>query len=98
MRSGAAGPGIRRGARLSPQTILDVAPTLLYSLGLPVPEDLEGRVMVDLFAPEALAGEPVRVEGRTAGAEEARETTAGGAMAPEEEAQVLERLKALGYL
>ena len=37
----AGGPGVRSGELLPPMSILDVAPTLLYSLDLPVPGDLE---------------------------------------------------------
>jgi predicted AlkP superfamily phosphohydrolase/phosphomutase len=37
-----AGPGVREGVALGKATILDVAPTVLAALGLPVPEDMEG--------------------------------------------------------
>src|SRR5262249_28068289 len=38
----ANGPGIRAGISVPPLSILDIAPILLHSLGLPIPEDLEG--------------------------------------------------------
>lgn len=43
----AAGPGIRRGARLYGGTILDLAPTLLSLLGLPAGADMPGRVLAE---------------------------------------------------
>lgn len=46
----ARGPGIR-AAKQSRANIIDVAPTLLAMLGLRVPQDMEGRVMTDLFDP-----------------------------------------------
>ncbi len=49
------GSGIRRGAELGECTNLDLAPTMLHLLGLPVPAHMKGRVLE-----EALEG-PVRV-------------------------------------
>ncbi|MDQ2920214.1 MAG: alkaline phosphatase family protein [Acidobacteriota bacterium] len=39
------GPGIRRGEHVSDCTNLDIAPTLLTLLGLPVPAEMTGRVL-----------------------------------------------------
>ena len=47
----AAGPDIARGAELERVSIHDVAPTVLYALGLPYGRDFAGRPAVDLFAP-----------------------------------------------
>ena len=38
------GPGVRSGEHPEPYSILDIAPTMLYCLGLPIPEELEGNV------------------------------------------------------
>jgi phosphonoacetate hydrolase len=47
----AAGPGFRRGARVeAPSGNIDLTPTILRLLGLPVPESLEGRVLSEAFA------------------------------------------------
>jgi len=40
-----SGPGIRAG-QIAPVDILDVAPTLLQLLGLPVPADMQGRAVL----------------------------------------------------
>ncbi len=51
-----AGPGIREHAALSDSTtVLDVAPTVLALLGLPVPRTLQGRVLTEAFTPEGAA-------------------------------------------
>jgi hypothetical protein len=39
------GSGIRRGARLGDCTNLDLAPTMLHLLGLPIPAHMKGRVL-----------------------------------------------------
>jgi tetratricopeptide (TPR) repeat protein len=48
----AAGPGIRAGAQIAGASVLDVTPTLLDYLGLPVGKDMDGRVLTGLFAAE----------------------------------------------
>ena len=41
----AAGPGIRRDERIYGASVLDVCPTVLHALGLPVGRDMDGRVL-----------------------------------------------------
>ena len=45
----ASGPGFRRGERIAAPRLLDVVPTALVTLGLPVADDLDGRVIVEAF-------------------------------------------------
>jgi predicted AlkP superfamily phosphohydrolase/phosphomutase len=52
----AIGDGIERGATVRGASVVDVAPTILYLLGLPVARDMEGRVLTELVTP-AFAGE-----------------------------------------
>jgi arylsulfatase A-like enzyme len=56
----ASGGPIRRGERAESVTILDIAPTVLHLLGLPVAESLEGRVIVNIFEPRWAAGRLVK--------------------------------------
>jgi hypothetical protein len=42
-----------------------VAPILLYTLNLPVPQDLEGRVAELIFHPDILHQRPLRLGGLT---------------------------------
>lgn len=44
-----AGPNIRRGERLYGATLLDVAPTVLHSFGLPIGRDMDGRPWAEVF-------------------------------------------------
>ncbi len=43
------GPGIRRDERIEGATLLDIAPTVLTLLGLPVGDDMEGKVVTNAF-------------------------------------------------
>lgn len=54
-----AGPGIRAGALIAGPRLVDVAPTLLYALGLPVARDLDGRVLTGAFEASFLARRPL---------------------------------------
>ena len=52
------GPGVKRGYKVSDATVMDVAPTVLYLLGLPVDEKMEGRLLTDAFADDWVAAHP----------------------------------------
>ena len=54
------GPGVRSGARLEHASVMDIAPTLLHLAGLPVSQEMEGKVLVDALTPADLARHPVR--------------------------------------
>jgi predicted AlkP superfamily phosphohydrolase/phosphomutase len=84
-----ARPGRVAGARL-----VDIAPTLLHLVGIPVPDDMDGRVLADALQPDWLAQHPVTYQTVQPGADEG-ETLGYG---ESEKALVKERLRALGYL
>jgi len=96
---GARGPGIRRGLDAAELSILDIAPTVLYTLGLPVPEELQGRVPEEIFHAGVLEKHPVRRMAAGAAGPDglARDNTPMPAEMEDEET-VLERLRELGYI
>ena len=87
------GPGVRAGAELEGAEIIDLAPTILYAMGLPVPADMDGRVLAQAFEPTVLAQRPLEVMDAELPAELAVES-----YSPEDEEQVRERLRSLGYV
>jgi predicted AlkP superfamily phosphohydrolase/phosphomutase len=77
--------------------IVDLAPTILHLMGLPVPEDMDGRVLTEALT----TSRPV--EYGPAGATDAFREGSGrpdleAGLSAEETAEVEERLRALGYL
>jgi len=54
----AYGNGIRPGVELPPMEIADVTPTMLYLLGLPIPHDMDGRIMAEALDEEMVSGYP----------------------------------------
>ncbi len=47
----AHGPWIRRGHRLQRARIIDVAPTILHLHGLPLPADMDGEPLTEIYRP-----------------------------------------------
>lgn len=86
-----AGEEIQPRARLLDPSLQDIAPTVLHALDCAVPDDLDGRILIEAF-PSERANRPVR---RVHIDEAPR---AEHAFSQEDEAQVTERLRSLGYL
>lgn len=80
----AHGPSFREGAHLEAPRLVDLAPTILHALGLPVPEDMDGEVL-DVFAEDR----EIRYTS---------EIAAPGTFSEDELEQVEERLRGLGYI
>src|SRR5581483_12473475 len=88
-----AGAHVQAGARLQNASLLDLAPTILYALGLPIPPDMDGRVLTEAFTPEFVNQTVLNYD--TAAAVR---TDFGGTYSEEEEAEVTQRLADLGYV
>jgi predicted AlkP superfamily phosphohydrolase/phosphomutase len=91
----AYGPGIEAGKVLGRRHITDVTSTLLYSLGLPVPSDLEGKVPTAMFTAEYQAEHPLKIGEPTRGS---GKDERGETMDDEEKQQLMAQLQMLGYM
>jgi predicted AlkP superfamily phosphohydrolase/phosphomutase len=89
----ARGRVLKTATDIKSAQLIDLAPTLLYLLGVPVPEDMDGKVLTSAVRPDFLAAHPVR-GGIASGVSETRPS----GYTEEESAKVEERLRALGYL
>lgn len=56
------GPGIRKGKRIEGAHIMDMAPTILYLLGLPAPKGFDGKVLTDALESDRLTNSPIQFE------------------------------------
>jgi predicted AlkP superfamily phosphohydrolase/phosphomutase len=81
------GAGIPAGTHLEGANIIDIAPTVLALMGLPVPSEMDGKVLFGM-------------ETRSTGAKEQESNKAGdeNPYSEEDEEQVMERLRELGYV
>lgn len=83
------GRGVRRGHVERGADLVDLAPTILAVAGLAVPDDMDGRVLDELFT------EPPPVRFEPANGATGRGPTE---LSEAEEQEVLDRLRALGYV
>ena len=92
-----AGGPIRAGARLDGAHVYDLFPTVLHLLGLPVPEDVAGRVLAESLEPRFMERFEVRriptYEGLWPDP-----WRGGGGLSAEQSQEELRELRALGYL
>jgi predicted AlkP superfamily phosphohydrolase/phosphomutase len=87
------GQPIRRGVQLKGAAIIDLAPTILYLMAMPVPEDMDGRVVIEGLEPEYADLDALRVAETTS-----RPVSDLEVLSPEEESLIVERLRGLGYV
>jgi predicted AlkP superfamily phosphohydrolase/phosphomutase len=90
----ARGQGFQAGRHTEGARILDITPTILYRMGLPIPSYMDGRPLQETMTEDWVAAHPLRQE------EVALESIAGAAEAysDEENAEIEARLRGLGYM
>ena len=49
----AHGPGIKKDFKIEGARIFDIAPTILHMLGLRIPQDMDGRVLEEIYEEES---------------------------------------------
>jgi predicted AlkP superfamily phosphohydrolase/phosphomutase len=89
----AMGPDIDPRADLTGIHVHDMAPTILYALGLPVGEDFAGRARTELFREDFRRAHPLRMI-KTWGTREG----ATGARTSKADEDLLNQLRSLGYI
>lgn len=87
----AHGDGIQRGVKIKNAHLRDIAPTALYALDEPVTEDMDGRVLQEIF--ETSWSRPVQRQGSSY-----REGSEPSAFDEDEQDEIKERMRALGYI
>lgn len=87
----AYGRDIRRGNEIAGARLLDIAPTVLHLAGLPVPGQMDGRVLTEILTGERAARPVEFVESEEWHAEQVELTL-------DEESDILDKLRGLGYV
>jgi predicted AlkP superfamily phosphohydrolase/phosphomutase len=88
-----SGPGIRQGEQIEGARLVDLAPTIYALMGVPIPRDLDGQVLLQVLCPDCRISprhEESTVEHSAPNAEQV--------YSPDEEALVAQRLRDLGYV
>ncbi|MFN8155489.1 MAG: alkaline phosphatase family protein [Bacteroidia bacterium] len=86
-----SGPGIKAGTQLTDVSLLDVCPTVLYAMDLPVANDMVGRVLTEAFTDR-------KVVKRTETYESARSERKYSMFNPAQSGAMLKQLEDLGYI
>jgi predicted AlkP superfamily phosphohydrolase/phosphomutase len=87
------GKGVRKGARIDGAEIQDLAPTILYAMECPVPQDMDGRVLSEVFTDDFRSQIPI-----LRGDDRSSRDIHDAAYTEEAEEEIKERLRGLGYL
>jgi predicted AlkP superfamily phosphohydrolase/phosphomutase len=90
------GPQFRPGVRLAQAHITDIAPTLFYLLGLPIPAEMDGQVLLEAFDAHFVASHTPHYQHGMWPAPAVCTADMGFSVA--ETAKIRERLQGLGYI
>lgn len=90
----ARGPGIRAGADVAGARLMDVTPTALYAMDVPLNDDMDGQPVLPLFTEEFKSKHKVRFRENTASVADERVDP----FSASEEDDIMDQLKGLGYI
>jgi len=90
------GEGVKQGP-ITGAAVTDIAPTILYLMGIAVPPEMDGHVLTQAFAEEHLRSNPLEV-----GAEDvepsSKDENKQYSLSDEEEELIKKNLRSLGYI
>lgn len=90
----AYGPHIKQRATVANACLYDIAPTILYLQGHPIPQDMDGKVLTDIFVEKQLRRHPVQYSEPSKVGVRAVETV----LDAKEARKIEDRLRGLGYI
>jgi predicted AlkP superfamily phosphohydrolase/phosphomutase len=89
----AEGKHLGKGRTVEEARIIDLAPTILYLMGVKIPTDIDGEVLTKIFTKVFLRENPIEWT-----EPDEKEVLESFALSQQDEETILERLKGLGYL
>lgn len=90
----ATGPLVKNKVVVNEAQLMDIAPTILYFFDKEIPQDMDGKVLTEIFVPDYIEANPPRSSAKMGQLKEEQED-----IYSEEDSSVIEqRLKDLGYI
>ncbi|VVB84521.1 Type I phosphodiesterase / nucleotide pyrophosphatase [uncultured archaeon] len=90
------GNGIRSAHSIENASIIDLMPTILYVLGIPIPSDMDGKLLEEIFDEKYIKSHPPKhIESSNT---PLTQSDVNDQLSKEDEEKIKERLKGLGYL
>jgi arylsulfatase A-like enzyme len=86
----AKGPHLARGKTVYDAKLIDMTPTILHAMELPVPSEMDGQVLTEIFADGDRVVESVELD--------LLKKTADSHLSEDEEQLIKDKLKGWGYL
>lgn len=90
------GKDIRKGVELKDANIMDVAPTILYLMGLPIPNSMDGKVLIESLSDQFVQACPVEHQEVTD--DQTSEDNKSQGYSEDEAKEINKRLQDLGYI
>lgn len=91
------GPKYKEKSDIGTTNMVDITPTILFDLGLPISEDMDGKVLQSAFK-EPFASQPVMFDKSSAGNNSTNAGDANKEISKQEKEEIEKSLKGLGYL
>jgi len=88
----ARGPQFKKGKSLERGSLIDITATIIHLLGLPVPEDMDSRVMLDVFEDDYIESSKIAFGERLQAHVKTEEVST------DDEESMKNQLRSLGYL
>lgn len=90
----AKGPSFKKGSSVVGARLIDLAPTILHMFGLPIPSDMDGEVLVEVFNEKSNLAKEIKKYEAAPDADKRRLAN----LSEDEENKIKERLRKLGYM
>ncbi len=90
----AHGPGVRSGESFAGGAVIDLAPTILHWMDQAVPADMDGRPLASMMTDDFMSKRPVCVAEPVSD----RDDTSAHDYSTDEEEEIMDRLRDLGYM
>jgi arylsulfatase A-like enzyme len=87
-----SGPGVKRAVDIQGASLLDIAPTMLYMLGIPVWRGMDGQVLTEAFDEQYIERYPIDF------IEDVEPLERQSGEKAEDNRALMERLRSLGYI